>query len=458
MMCACALMEASAPLDVDGADVQVDDGAQDQASVLAATTDVQANAGAGVPEVLLFEKNGYLGAKVLISGGGRCNVTTGIFDVRKLLENYPRGAKFLMGAMFGFPPDKVINWFQTHGVKLKTEEDLRVFPRSDNGKDVVRVLEEGMKGVKVFLNANVADVKVVGGPRKGGGGGVRHFVLTLKDGKTFDVDKVVITSGGNAYSHTGSTGDGYAFAKALGHTITDLAPSLSSFVVEEKYVVQAAGVSFAKAQFVLKSFEGQRIFKRTGPFLFTHQGVSGPAIFALSSMSAYENYDSSRPMSLSINFFPDEKAADLEKRLCKLIEEHGKKRLINLLDLFLPKSVCQVFLEQIFSKNPVDVEAQNFLSADLIAAKINKVQRRAILNALQNFELRVIGRGSGDEFVTAGGVKLDEVNSGTMESKICPGLYFAGEILDVDGFTGGFNLQASWATGKLAGAKLYEKI
>ncbi|MFA5829833.1 MAG: NAD(P)/FAD-dependent oxidoreductase [Candidatus Gracilibacteria bacterium] len=392
--------------------------------------------------VLLFEKNAQLGSKVLISGGGRCNVTTGIFDVKELLKNYPRGAKFLMSAMFRFPPEKVIEWFEDHGVKMKTEEDLRVFPASNNGKDIVGALGSGLKraeagvagtGAQFFLNAIVEKIEKVGSdggkPKRGGA----KFKIFLKDGRNFEVDSVIITTGGNAYRQTGSTGDGYAFAKSLGHSITKLAPSLHSFLVKDTWVSKLAGVAFKKAKITVGKYE------RTGSFVFTHKGVSGPAIFALSSMAAYEDFSPEKPLKININFFPEEKPEELKKRFILLTEQNGKKFLVNFLDLFLPKSLAEVFCEilKIAPKHTV--------------ATLNKSQRDAILGLFQNMKLEATGRGAGDEFVTAGGVDSSEVNTNTMESKICPGLYFAGEILDIDGFTGGFNLQAAWATGRLAG-------
>lgn len=384
------------------------------------------------PKVILLEKNSYLGAKVLISGGGRCNVTTGVFDVKKLIGNYPRGGKFLLSAMYRFPPDKVVGWFREHGVKMKIEEDLRVFPASDNGKDVVGKLEKILKenGVQTVFNANVVAVSKN-----------EKFEIALKDGQKFEADCVVLTCGGSAYRNTGSTGDGYTFAMNIGHSITKLAPSLSSFLLKENVAI-ASGVSFKKVG--LKMVGAEKNYERTGPFLFTHKGISGPAVFAISAMVAYENYDEQHPLELLVNFFPDEKSEDLEKKFLQMIDQHGKKRLVNLLDMILPKSFCELFLNLIK------------LNPNLMGFQINKDQRRKILQALQSFKLTVIGRGAGDEFVTAGGVKLEEVNQNTMESKICPGLYFAGEILDVDGFTGGFNLQAAWATGKLAGESIVD--
>jgi len=394
------------------------------AAVAAASVGAGDDGGSAV-KVTLFEKNFYLGAKVLLSGGGRCNLTTGISDIKKVLENYPRGAKFLRTAMYGFGPEKVCEWFENHGVRLKTEEDLRVFPASDNGKDVVAVLQNEMKrlGVEVKTSAQVIAVEKM----------ENGFEIKTREGSSFMADKVVLTTGGSAYRQTGSSGDGYRFAVSLGHSITALAPSLSSFLIEGDDL--PAGVSFKNVGLALKI--GGHEFRRTGPCLFTHNGLTGPAVFALSSMAAYETVSADSPAVLNIDFFPDEK--DLEKRLLKLFDEHGKKRLVNIMDILLPHSFCGVFLQKCM------------LGFDVSGGKIDRMQRKIILKNLKEFEIKAVGRAAGDEFVTAGGVKLEEIDHKTMESKIVPGLYFAGEIMDVDGFTGGFNLQAAWATGRLAG-------
>jgi predicted Rossmann fold flavoprotein len=391
-------------------------------------------AGTATPEVMLFERNAYLGAKVIISGGGRCNVTTGIFDIKKLLQNYPRGSKFLMSALYRFPPEKVMEWFEKHGVSLKIEKDLRVFPVSDNGKDIVAALEKKLReaGVQIYLRAPVTQIKKV----------ADGFQITLQSGQMYTADYVVLTTGGNAYSHTGSKGDGYHFAKELGHSVTELAPSLNSFVLAEPFVSGLAGVSMEKVSLRFESLATKKLYSREGPILFTHKGITGPAIFALSAQSAYEKYSKDQPLSLKINFFPDMKIDQLKVFIRDLANKNGKKSPVNFLDIFLPKSLSVVFAK-ILDIDPT-----------LKVAQLKKEHLSAILELIQNFTVTVIGRGAGDEFVTAGGVSLEEVNTNTMASKICPGLYFAGEILDIDGFTGGFNLQASWATGRLAGENI----
>ena len=381
--------------------------------------------------VILIEKNKYLGAKVIISGGGRCNVTTGLTDVRKVIENYPRGKKFLMSAISKFPPEKVMEWFENEGIRLKVEKDLRVFPVSDNGKDIVGALERKLREleVEILFGEGVKNISKNG----------LKFEVELSSGDKIEGDKVVLACGGNAYRHTGSSGDGYAWAMKLGHSITKLAPSLNSFITAEKWVKEVSGISFQDAKIYLVSFDGKRKFEKRGPILFAHFGVTGPAVFAVSAEAAHENYSMSEPMKLRLNLFPDENFDLIEKKIMDVISQNSKKNLVNILNLFLPKSLCET-LCFVYG-----------LNAEKKGAEISKDDRKKMVRMMCEIELNVVGRGAGDEFVTCGGVELDEVNGSTMESKICPGLYFAGEILDIDGVTGGFNLQAAWSTGKQAG-------
>ena len=381
-------------------------------------------------DLFLVERNATLGKKVLLSGGGRCNVTTGLQDIREVLKHYPRGAKFLTSAMRRFPPTATEEWFEAHGVPLKTESDLRVFPRSDDGHDIVnvftRLFASSDAHVKIMLDHHVIAIRTDG----------RCFFIDFKNQKQLIVDRVILTTGGQAYRQTGSTGDGYAFAETLGHTITPLAPSLNSFVTQETWPKKLSGVSFERAR-ITASFSSYPSY--SGPFLFTHKGISGPAVFALSGLIAFETFDALHPMNVTIDLFPDELEKDLVKRLTDSFHANGKKDVRNVLAGFVPKSMAEMICTQAVIKS------------DSNAADLNKAQIGTIVSRLKNIALHVIGRGAGDEFVTAGGIRLSEVNQATMESTICPGLFFAGEILDVDGYTGGFNLQASWATGRRAG-------
>jgi len=383
-------------------------------------------------EIFLIERNDGLGKKVIISGGGRCNVTTGILDVKTVLKNFPRGAKFLTSAMFAFPPQAVYDWFESHGVKLKTQDDLRVFPVSDDGHDIVRVFESlfRMSQVHVQLKTHVVRVEKR----------ADQFVIYTKDHDIpLLVDKLVLTTGGQAYRHTGSTGDGYAFASELGHTITPLAPSLNAFFTREKWPAEISGLSFEQAKITAKNGKGVHF---TGPFLFTHKGVSGPAVFALSSLVAFQRYDAQQPLEIAIDLFPDQTVEELQQRFQALISQNHHKQFKSVLALLIAKSLSEILMRElgILQTQP--------------ASQLSKKDRDRVTDWLKAVPLTVIARGAGDEFVTAGGVKLSEVDPSTMESKVCPGLYFAGELLDIDGFTGGFNLQASWATGHLVGSRM----
>ncbi|MFA5853864.1 MAG: aminoacetone oxidase family FAD-binding enzyme [Patescibacteria group bacterium] len=379
-------------------------------------------------EVFLIEKNNGLGKKVIISGGGRCNVTTGLRDIRIVLSKYPRGGKFLNSVMRRFPPEAVYEWFEGHGVPLKIEEDLRAFPQSNDGHDIVGAFERLFEdsNVRVWLNRHAIKIE-----RQGSG-----YRISFKDSEALDVDRVILTTGGQAFRHTGSTGDGYAFAEALGHKVTPLAPSLNSFFARETWPKEVSGLSFEKGRLRARFEKG---YEFTGPFLFTHRGVSGPAVFALSSLVAFETYDAAHPMPLLIDIFPDLSEEELLGKLETLFHTHSKKLLGTILDFLMSKSLAEVLCRELG------------LDEHTKAAEVSKKDTRRIITWLKAIPLNIIGRGAGDEFVTAGGVDLADVDPRTMESKISPGLFFAGEILDIDGFTGGFNLQASWAAGRAAG-------
>jgi len=379
-------------------------------------------------KVFLIEKNDSPGKKVIISGGGRCNVTTGFEDPKIVLANYPRGNKFLISAMHRFPPMSVRNWFEAHGVPLKCEKDMRVFPVSNDGHDIVNAF------TKIFEKSNTEllykhAVNKIEKNEKG-------FLISFTDQPAIQADKVILALGGQAYRQTGSNGDGYTLAESPGHTVSQLVPSLHSFVTAEKWPCTLAGMSFSKATI---SADCAKPNTRTGPFLFTHSGISGPAVFALSALVAFNAVGTKRPLKIFIDFLPDITVDEITKTLQDVAKENPKKIFKNTLHHFLPLALCEALCEysKVFShKKNAEVSKSEFLFAASLLKKVPLV---------------AIGRGSGDEFVTAGGVELSEIDPKTMESKVCPGLYFAGEIMNIDGFTGGFNLQASWATGRAAG-------
>lgn len=393
------------------------------AGMMAATAAKITNADASVT---IFDKNPGLGAKVIISGGGRCNVTTGYTDIEYVLGKYPRGGKFLKNAMYAFGPADTYAWFENHGVRLKVEKDMRVFPRSNNGKDIVGVFEQFFSTHKVDVRCNTSIKSVL----KADGG----FVLTDIDGNTYKCDKLIITTGGVAYRQTGSTGDGYAFVESLGHSLTERGPSLNSFVIAEDFAKDLAGVSHTNVTMKATLKDGKKVHY-SGPFIWTHKGISGPVVFAMSSYCAFEPCTHETPLKIYVDFAPGITLSDLEKHCFEFVKENPKKQFFTVFHGLAPKSV----LQKIFTDAPRPCN------------EVSHANLRKGAESFKNYPLTAIGRGHGDEFVTAGGVDTSEVDPKTMESKVCDGLFLAGEILDVDGFTGGFNLQAAWCTGYLAG-------
>lgn len=381
-------------------------------------------------QLFLFEKNSKIGNKVLISGGGRCNVTTGIQDLSEVLQKYPRGSKFLRYAFHEFGPKEVYAWFENHGVKLKTESDLRVFPVSDNGQDIVGVFEKiflNNQDCNLLLNSNVVDVVKVN----------EGFEVMCKDGASYLLDKLILTTGGQAFRHTGSTGDGYSFAEKLGHSITKLGPSLNSFILKEDWVSKLAGVSHKHVIFKATT-DGKKIAFE-GPCIWTHKGKSGPAIFAMSSLLAFAEFSQDSPLDLYMDLYPQMDQESLKNEILKFKELNHKKLFKNAFIGVIPKRMVEVFFEQLE------------ISLEVVCSEIKNKEIFRLIEKIKNCKVSIIGRGKGDEFVTAGGIKTNQIDSKTMESKICLNLFFAGELIDIDGFTGGFNLQGSWATGYLAG-------
>ena len=382
-------------------------------------------------EVFLIEKNESFGKKVLISGGGRCNITTGITDIKTVLKNYPRGEKFLTPAMHCFSPSAVRAWFLARGVPQKCGEDLRVFPKSNNGQDVLGVFERifSRHRTKILFKHAVKSIE----KNKNG------FIIYFKEQPSLEADRVVLALGGEAYRHTGSAGDGYALAESLGHHMTPLAASLYSFVTKEKWPREVSGLTIAKSAVMAKR---QKRYRTVGSVLFTQWGVSGPAIFALSSLVAFLDFSSVNPLDIFIDLVPDLAAEKIIADLKNLAQENPKKSFKSTLHHFVPRSLAEIIPREI----GIPPEKKN---AEVSNAEMEKAGRW-----LKFLPLHAESPGAGEELVTAGGVELAEVNPHTMESKVCQGLYFAGEILNIDGFTGGFNLQAAWATGRAAGEAL----
>jgi predicted Rossmann fold flavoprotein len=402
------------------------------AGMMAAASAIETNPNA---RVIVIDRNHELGKKVKRTGGGRCNVTTGIQDVKTVLTKYPRGGKFLTSAMHAFPPSAMMEWIESHGVPLKVEDSMRVFPASEKSEDIVDIFKDLFKASNVEVSLGVAVTKV---ERRDDG----SFLISRDGRSQVHARSLVIATGGQTYRDTGSTGDGYAFAQAFGHTITPLAPSLSSLMTDEVWPADVSGLAFQGARLSASSPK----IEAEGGFIFTHKGISGPAVFALSAQLAFVYIHESHPLEVSIDLFQGQSIDELRLVINQHIEQNPKKQIVTILSYIVPKSLSEVICRELK------------LDDSLHAIELSKKERLSIVSWLKAIPLHVIDRGAGDEFVTAGGIDTHEVDPKTMESKIVPNLYLAGELLDVDGYTGGFNLQACWSTGRSAGIHVAEKL
>lgn len=358
------------------------------------------------PEIKIdiYEKNIPL-KKLLLTGNGRCNLSNKIYDYKQLASNYPRGEKFLYSAFSRFGVKETLEWFEKHGVKTYTQEDNRIFPVTDKASTVRDMFLETAEKLSIRVYSHSPINKI---PK--------------------NYDKVIIATGG---------GD-CEIAKSLGHTIKELKPSLTALRVHENFVGKLAGVSVKNAE--ISAFSKK--FK--GDFVFTHKGLSGPVIFKTSAYSCYLDYSKSNPLVLKINFLPEISRENLEKELLEELNSNPHKSLENLLKKYLPKSLITCLLEE----NQPDCEKKS--------SQVTKEDRKKILSILTETQFNVISPEPEGEIVTAGGVSLDEINPKTMESKLHKGIYFCGEVMDIDGLTGGFNLQACWSTGYIAGISFIE--
>ena len=385
-------------------------------------------------EVTVFEKNAKTGKKIYITGKGRCNITNAVENT-ELIKNTIRNPKFMYSAFSAFSSENVINFFENMGCPVKVERGNRAFPVSDHSSDVIKALDKAMEnaGVKVRYNTPVESLVISEKESKISG-------IKLRDGKIVEGDKVIIATGGLSYQSTGSTGDGYEFGKQAGHTIKDLRPSLVALEIKEKFIKELQGLSLKNVKVSVKN--GKKIiFDELGEMLFTRDGVSGPLILSASSIAGDLFYKEGG--SLSIDLKPALSEEELDARLLRDFTEFKAKALKNAFDKLLPKSLIPVFL----GRTGIDIEKK--------AGGLTKQERSVIINLLKHFTLEVAGlKGYEEAVITKGGVAVNEINPKTMESKKIKGLYFAGEVLDVDALTGGFNLQIAWSTGYVAGSSV----
>ncbi len=391
-------------------------------------------AGRNGSSVLLLEKNNTLGKKLLLTGNGRCNLTHAEFDNKEFIKSLGKKGKFLFSSLNVFGPEEVMEFFANLGVPIKIEAGGKVFPASNKADDVLRALEKYLKNnkVEVMMRADVLgfEIEEKNGQKKITG-------VHLKRGVIY-ADKFILTTGGASYPLTGSTGSGYAWARACGHTIVTPIPTLVPLKTEENWVKEAQGVSLKDARISLVQ-NNKKTFSQQGDLIFTHFGLSGPTILNLSrKMTELENQKENIFISIDLKPAMDKKALDIF--LQKDFIKHANKNVINYLAETVPAKLAKALLRL----------------ANIPAEKKNNVitreERGKIVNLLKDLRLTVVGDTGFDQaMVTRGGVELKEVDPKTMQSKIVPNLYLAGEVLDLDGPTGGYNLQICWSTGHAAG-------
>jgi hypothetical protein len=381
-------------------------------------------------EVTLLEAAHQPLNKVRISGGGRCNVTHACFDPAVLVQHYPRGGKALRGAFTRFQPKDTVAWFESQGVKLKTEADGRMFPITDNSETIVDCLQQAARsaGVKVWTGAVVKSVT-----RQS-----NQFLVQLKSGEELVADRLLLA--------TGSSPQGYAIAQATGHHIEPPVPSLFTFNVDDPRLKDLAGVSVNSVHLRLQTGEKTHL-EQTGPLLITHWGLSGPAVLKLSAWGARTLHDRRYQATLLINWLPQHNPETLRQQLLAVKSQLPRRAIATSCPVPIPRRLW----ERLASHVGINPEHR---WADLSNKTLN-----LLVQELVRGQYTIRGKGVfKEEFVTCGGINLQEVDFKTMASRTCPGLYLAGEILDVDGVTGGFNFQSAWTTGWLAGRAIGESL
>ena len=375
--------------------------------------------------VVLLEKNDRLGKKLLITGKGRCNVTNDC-TADEVLKNTPRNGKFLFSAMAAFPPEKAKQFFEDAGCTLKTERGNRVFPTTDRSQTVLDALQRELKNRGVIVKT----ARVLSIERDEAG-----VIGVATSAGFFDSRRVVLATGGASYPATGSTGDGYKFARQLGHTIVEPQGSLVPLETAGPDAPEMQGLALKNSGLKLLNPKGKAVYKDFGEMLFTHFGVSGPMV-----LSASAHIGKGEGWKLSIDLKPALEEHKLDDRILRDLELYQNRSMENALTDLLPRSMIPVVLRRVG------------VDGGLQANSFTKQNRRALVELLKNFTLDITGkRPVAEAIITSGGVKCGEIDPKTMESKKVPGLYFAGEIIDCDAYTGGFNLQIAWATGYAAG-------
>lgn len=382
--------------------------------------------------VTVFDKNKFPLRKLIITGKGRCNITNDS-DPEELIAQVIHNPTFLYSAFYQFPVTSVLDILHSQGVETKVERGGRIFPVSDKSRDVADALVNYAKsfGVVFKMQTTVKRVLFADGAVKG---------LEMDDNTTFFADRVIVATGGCSYPITGSTGDGYAFAEEAGHTVIPPKPSLVPIVTEESFVKELQGLSLRNVVLTVTDEKNKVCFSEMGEMLFTHFGVSGPLVLSASSVMQDPAVS---PYTLSIDLKPALDFETLDLRLCRDFEKESRKTFSNALDGLLPRALIPVFVRV------------SGIDPDQRVHQITREQRHGLVRLLKNFKLKAKAfRPIAEAIITAGGVNVKQVNPSTMESKLVSGLFFAGEVLDLDAFTGGYNLQIAFSTGYLAGISL----
>ena len=379
-------------------------------------------------EVSLYEKNEKLGEKVYITGKGRCNVTNAC-ETQDLLGNIVTNPKFMYSPIYTFDNNMVQSFMEEWGCPLKVERGNRVFPQSDKSYDVINALIRAMRENKVDINldSHVSDILTENG----------HVTGVRVNGCDVECDNVILATGGYSYPSTGSTGEGHTMASKLGHHITKCMPALVPFTAAEEWVKELQGLSLRNCGVTI--YDGDhKIYEDFGELLFTHFGVSGPTVLSASSYAV--DIIRKRPLRLVIDLKPALDEKQLDARILRDFEANINRKFMNSLDKLFPKSLIPVIIE----RSGIDSQCR--------VNEITRDKRQGLVKLIKNFDLTLTGlRGFNEAIITHGGVDVKEIDSSTMESKLIKGLYFAGEMIDVDAVTGGFNLQVAWSTGYLAG-------
>jgi len=383
--------------------------------------------------VILVEKNDSIGMKLLITGKGRCNITNAEEDLKRIINIYGRNGRFLYPALGKFSNKDVVTFFESHGLKTKVESGGKVFPISDNANDVVGCLNKYLKDNNVEIRLNSPVERIVICTEKGNDKKIEK--ITLINGEAIIADNFVFATGGKSYPRTGSTGDAYKWLKKIGHTVVEPKPALTPIILKEKWVKQLEGLSLKNVEVSL--WKNHKLDSCFGEAVFTGNGLSGPIAFNLSNKIS-ENR--TKNLRIKIDFKPELDYPTLDKRIQKDFEAQKNRQFKNSLNKLLPGRLIHVIIEL------------SGIEENKKVNEVTKIERKKIIKLLKEFELNVKGLvGFEKATITSGGVDLKEVDPKTMKSKIIDNLYLAGEILDIDGPTGGYNLQVAWSTGYLVG-------